>query len=267
MRQLPAWVWLLVAAGFAATASFMALGWLKNQSKPVAQTVSKVHVVVAKGEIGRATRLTANDLQLETWAQPTRPKGAFDSINEVLDRVTFYPMTPGELIMENKLAPKGTPAGIGAMLSPNKRAMTVKVDEASGVAGFVTPGSPVDVLATVDKGSFDKNPLSKLILQNLKVLGTGQKIENRPGDKPVVVNTVTLEVTPEEGEKLALAAQEGKISLILRSYQDQDQAMTSGVKAQQFFGQFGGNHPARNADEARRTVEVIRGLERNAATF
>ena len=142
----------------------------------------------------------------------------------------------GELILEKKLAPKGTLLGLTALLPATKRAMTVKVDEASGVVGFVIPDNRVDVLVTIDKGEYNGNPLSRVLLQNLRVLGTGQKIESRPGDKPQVVPTVTLEVSPEEGERLALASQEGRVSLVLRGQEDNKLVATQGVKADTLFG-------------------------------
>jgi pilus assembly protein CpaB len=109
------------------------------------------------------------------------------------------------------------------------------------------------------------------LLQNLRVLGTGQRIENRPGDKPQVVPTVTLEVTPEEGERLALAAQEGRISLVLRGQEDATVVPTMGVNAGNLFG---GNGYIQKPDAEptpvaapRPTTEVIRGLERQPVTF
>jgi pilus assembly protein CpaB len=142
--------------------------------------------------------------------------------------------------------------------------MTVKVDEASGVAGFLMPGNRVDVVVILDKGEFDKDPLAKVLFQNLKVLGTGQKLENRPGDKPQVVPTVTLEVTPAEGERLALASQEGRISLILRGHGDPQTAETQGVDTSQLF-----KRPGKEVAVAPSTplpspaVEIIRGLDRS----
>jgi len=141
--------------------------------------------------------------------------------------------------------------------------MTVKVDEASGVAGFLAPGDRVDVVVVVDKGEYSKDPLAKLLFQNLKVLGTGQKLENRPGDKPQIVPTVTLEVSPEQGERLALAAQEGRISLVVRGQGDQQLVETLGADNSRLFGKPRQAPPAVAAvSPPARTVEMIRGLER-----
>lgn len=270
MRTLPPWVWLLLAAVFGIGASFLALGWLKGLAGP-AQTPQVVQVVVAKSEIGPAIRIGAAMVRLEEWPQKTSPPGTFASVPEVEGRVTATALAEGELISEKKLLPKGTAPGLPALLPPNKRAMTVKVDEASGVAGFLAPENRVDVVVTADRGDFSKNPLSKVVFQNLKVLGIGQKIEVKPGDKPQVVPTVTLEVTLEEGERLALAAQEGRISLVLRGVGDDKFFETRGVNTQELLGR-PEVHPepptvVQVSRPARRTIEVIRGLEREPVDF
>lgn len=268
MRPLPGWVWLLVAVVFASLASYMALGWLKRQAAaPVIKEKTSL-VVVAATQVGPASSLSAAQLRTEVWHQENPPQGSFGNIQEVVGRVTGASLTPGELVTENKLTPRGTVPGINALLSPDKRAMTVKVDEASGVAGFLVPGDRVDVVVIIDKGDYDKDPISKIIFQDLKVLGTGQKMESRPGDKPLVVPTVTLEVSPEEGERLALAAQEGRLSLVLRGRGDQKLVQTMGVDTAKLLGirQKGNKAPA-PVSPPRRTVEVIRGIQRSPVDF
>jgi pilus assembly protein CpaB len=211
--------------------------------------------------------LTAEQLKAEVWHQEKPPQGSFNNPEQVVGRVTATSILPGDLITENKLAPKGAVPGITALLSPNQRAMTVKVDEASGVAGFLTPGNRVDVVVVIDKGEYNKDPIAKLLFQNLKVLGTGQKLENLPGDKPQIVPTVTLEITPEQGERLALAAQEGRISLVLRGQGDEQLVETLGAGTNMLFGNPRQAIPPASPVAVRvapraRTVEMIRGLER-----
>jgi pilus assembly protein CpaB len=152
------------------------------------------------------------------------------------------------------------------------RAMTVKVDEASGVAGFLNPDNRVDVVVTVNKGDFDKDPVSKVVLQNLRVLGTGQRIEKRLGEKPQVVPTVTLEVTPEEGERLALATREGMISLVLRNQQDDQVVHTAGVRTSTLLGEVTRpgpvqEDPGNSPPSTLYSVEVIRRLTKETMTF
>jgi pilus assembly protein CpaB len=228
-----------MALVFGATATFMALGWMKNQSQRQVQQVPKVPtvaVVVATKDIDAANALRGDQLSVVQWPQNTTPKGGFGSLEEVAGRVATLPMSAGEPILEPKLAPQGTPAGMVALVSSKKRAMTVKVDEASGVAGFIIPNNHVDVVVSINRGEFSTDPLARVVLENLRVLGTGQKIiQKEPDGKPQVVPTVTLEVTPEEGERLALASSEGHISLVLRGPKDDAHGGSKGIKTTQLF--------------------------------
>ena len=262
MPRLPGWAWLVLAIGFATLATYMAIGYLKRQAAVRPPKPKTSQVVVAKSAIDPASRISDVQIKTDVWHQEKAPEGSFSSLQEVEGRVAGTLIMPGDLILENKLAPKGTVPGITALLSPNQRAMTVKVDEASGVAGFLTPGSRVDVVVVVDKGEYKTSPLSKLLFQNLKVLGTGQKLETRPGDKPQIVPTVTLEVSPEQGERLALAAQEGRISLVLRGQGDQQLVETLGADANKLFGRPAAPAVSAKVYPAARTVEMIRGLDR-----
>jgi pilus assembly protein CpaB len=259
MRQLPSWVWLVLAIVFAGSASYMALGWLQRQAAtPVVKERTKVKVVVAKAKVKPASILKASQLQTKIWQEENPPQDFFGNIQQVVGRQAYTFLKPGDLITRENTGNKRT--GIVAQMSPHQRAMTVKVDEASGVAGFLIPGDRVDVVVTVDRGKYDKNPISKILLQNLKVLGTGQKMESHPGDKPRVVPTVTLEVSPEEGERLALAGQEGRIALVLRGQGDRKLVQTWGVDTAKLLG----NPPKvkKVAPVTRQTVEVIRGMQR-----
>ncbi|MCL4500916.1 MAG: Flp pilus assembly protein CpaB [Deltaproteobacteria bacterium] len=271
MSRLPPWIWLLLAALSGITASFV---WFMHQGGQPARLEPQTRTVLtAKRDIAPATLLSAEMMATTDWNRGNLPKGAFTSVAEIEGRVTALPMVEGDLLLEKKLAPKGTVPGLTALLSANKRAMTVKVDEASGVAGFVAPENRVDVLVTVDKGDYNKDPLSRVMLQNIRVLGTGQRIETRPGDKPQIVPTVTLEVSPAEGERLALAAQTGRISLVLRRQDDGRVVLTQGASAVSLFG------PAENSSPpvaepnpvapapTKRMSEIIRGLQREPVNF
>jgi len=274
MRRLPPWLWLMLALVFGATATFMAMGWLKSQSqKVVQQSTPMAEVVVAAKEVPPAVALSEDQIRVRQWPPDTAPPGNFMRLEEVVGRVTAFPLTAGEPILESKLAPKGVIPGLTALLPLEKRAMTVKVDEASGVAGFLNPDNRVDVVVTVDKGDFNKDPISKVVLQNLRVLGTGQRIEKRLGEKPQVVPTVTLEVTPGEGERLALAVREGMISLVLRNQQDQLTVPTAGVRTSTLLGSATPvpvdleEKKVKTTPSVVRTVEVIRGVAKESLNF
>jgi pilus assembly protein CpaB len=214
MPRLPGWAWLLLAIAFATLATYMAMGYIKNRvAKPAYK--QQIYVVRAKTKVEKEKILSSAQLTRSEWNEQKPPQDYFSEETEVVGLQTVKPLAPNEMITRENTR-KYIP-GLAGKVGKDVRAITVKVDEASGVAGFLTPGNRVDVLVVLDRGEFNKNPLSKTLFQNLKVLGTGQKKENIPGeDKAQIVPTVTLEVTPEQGEILALAMQQGRISLALR---------------------------------------------------
>ena len=275
MRRLPPWVWLMLALVFGAMATFMAMGWLKSQSQKVVQqkTTEMVPVVVAARDVPPTVALSASQMKVSQWPADSPMAGKFARPEELEGRVTAVSLAAGEPVLENKLAPKGVIPGLTALLPQEKRAMTVKVDEASGVAGFLNPDNRVDVVVTVDKGDFNKDPISKVVLQNLRVLGTGQRIEKTLGEKPQVVPTVTLEVTPSEGERLALAVREGMISLVLRNQQDENLVQTVGVRTSTLLGralplpEIQAPKVEKAAPTPLRTVEVIRRVTKESMNF
>jgi pilus assembly protein CpaB len=265
MPRLPGWTWLLLAIGFATLATYMAMGYLKRQAAVRPPAREKIYVVRASTKAGKEKILSLPQLKRVEWNQAKPPQDFFSEVDEVVGRETTKTLAADEIITRENT--KEFIPGMAGRIGPNQRAMTVKVDEASGVAGFLAIGNRVDVVVVVDKGAYNKNPIAKLLFQNLKVLGTGQKSENRPGDKPQIVPTVTLEVTPEQGEHLALAAQEGRISLVVRGQGDQLLVETLGTGASTLFGQPRQANPQAPPAAAKisppvRTVEMIRGLER-----
>jgi len=162
------------------------------------------------------------------------PQGALREIDEVVGRVAITPIGVRETITTMKLAPEGMGGGLSAVIPEGYRAMTVKVDDVVGVSGFVMPGSYVDVVAvivpTTQQGGEGQGPISKIVLQHIKVLASGAKIDSPENQRePTAVKAVTLQVTPEEAEKLVLAANEGKLQLVMRNYSDQESAETKGA--------------------------------------
>jgi pilus assembly protein CpaB len=258
MRQLPGWLWLVLAIAFAGLASYLALGWLKRQAAlPVAKERPRLMVVVANAKVSPGSILNAGQLKMEAWQKENPPQDFFSNTNQVVGREARRDLNPGNLVTRENTGDKRV--GIITQMGPDKRAMTVKVDEASGVAGFLVPGDRVDVVVTLDKGEYNKDPIAKVLLQNLKILGTGQRMEYHQDDKPKVVPTVTLEVSPEEGERLALAAQGGRISLVLRGRGDEQLVNTLGVDIATLVGRQA--KAKKSAPPPRRTVEMIRGTQ------
>jgi pilus assembly protein CpaB len=190
-------------------------------------------VVVAKAEIPLGEKITAEQVTLTSIPNGSTPEGAFRKLDQVVGRVAIMPIGLRETITSQKLAPAGTGGGLSAVIPEGYRAMTVKVDDVVGVSGFVMPGSHVDVVAVISpqaQQGYSQDPVSKIVLQNIKVLATGAKIDSPENQRePTAVKAVTLLVTPQQAEKLALASNEGKLQLVMRSYGDQDDTETKGA--------------------------------------
>jgi pilus assembly protein CpaB len=192
------------------------------------------NVVVVKKEIQLGEKITAEHLALAAIPNGSAPEGVFRKIDQVVGRVAITPLGLRETVTSMKLAPEGVGGGLQAVIPEGYRAMTVKVDDVVGVSGFIMPGSFVDVVAIVvppsSQGGDRQDPVSKIVLQNIKVLASGPKIDSPENQRePTAVKAVTLQVTPEQAEKLVLAANEGKLQLVMRNYSDQEDTQTKGA--------------------------------------
>ena len=192
------------------------------------------NVVVAKTEIPLGTKITTEQLMLVAIPNGSAPEGAFRKVDEVVGRIAIMPIGVRETVTGIKLAPEGVGAGLSAVIPDGYRAMTVKVDDVVGVSGFIMPGSFVDVVAIIvpygQQGTEAQGPISKIVLQSIKVLASGPKIDSPDNQRePTNVKAVTLQVTPEQAEKLVLAANEGKLQLVMRNYGDQEDTQTKGA--------------------------------------
>jgi pilus assembly protein CpaB len=192
------------------------------------------NVVVAKVEIQLGEKITVDQLMLAPIPNGSAPEGAFRKIGEVAGRVAITPIGVREAVTEARLAPDGVIGGLSAVIPEGYRAMAVKVDDVVGVSGFVMPGTYVDIVAVIvpatTQGVQSQGPISKIVLQHIKVLASGGKIDSPENQRePNSAKVVTLQVTPEQAEKLSLAANEGKLTLVMRSYTDQEDSQTKGV--------------------------------------
>ena len=191
------------------------------------------NVVVAKTEIPLGEKITAEQLALAPIPNGSLPEGVFRKMDDVVGRVAITPIGMRETITTMKLAPAGTGGGLSAVIPEGYRAMTVKVDDVVGVSGFIMPGSFVDVVAIIlpaSQTAATNGPISKIVLQNIKVLASGAKIDSPENQRqPSEVKAVTLQVTPDQAEMLVLAANEGKLQLVMRNYSDQEDTQTKGV--------------------------------------
>jgi pilus assembly protein CpaB len=201
-------------------------------SSAQAYTKNLNKVAVAKVAIPLGSKIIAEQIMVVQFPKESTPDGAFDSPEKLAGRVAVMNIAAREPITESRLAPEGTAAGLSAVIPEGYRAMTVKVDDAAGISGFIMPGALVDVVVTIDprEGSGMQDPVSKIVLQNIKVLANGQNIDKPENEREAnSVKAVTLQVTPEQAEKLALAASEGKLQLVMRNQIDQGDEQTPGV--------------------------------------
>ncbi|MGE0129710.1 MAG: Flp pilus assembly protein CpaB [Blastocatellales bacterium] len=188
-------------------------------------------VVVAKLEIPLGARVVAEQLTIVQMPPTAIPEGAFDAVEKLVGRYTTTRILPRETITASRLAPEGSTGGLSAIIPEGYRAMAVRVDDEAGLAGFIMPGTLVDVLVViVPPDGAAQGAISKIVLQNIKVLASGQNMDE-PQDRrdPTIVRTVTLLVTPDQAEKLSLASSEGRLRLALRNSIDQNDEKTAGA--------------------------------------
>lgn len=191
-------------------------------------------VVVAKVDIPVGSRIIAEQLAVAQFPANVTPEGAISTIDDkLIGRVVVASMSPRDPITEAKLAPVGAAGGLSSMIPEGYRAMTVAVNEVVGVSGFIMPGTLVDIVVVISppKGSGNDETISKIVLQNIKVLASGQNIDKPKNDREVErsIRAITVQVTPEQAEKLALASSEGKLQLVMRNSVDQADEQTAGA--------------------------------------
>ena len=188
------------------------------------------HIVVATAKIGLAESITSQHVKLVPWPKAAVPPGAIRSVEEAEGRVVRGSIVAGEPLLEAKLAPQlAGKGGIMPMLIPEgQRGVTIKLDEAMRESGFVLPNSRVDVLVSMPKAPGSNEKIAKVILQDVTVLAAGQTVEIKD-NKPVTHTTVTMALTPQQVERLAVAQAEGKLMLVQRNLRDTDVVRTPGA--------------------------------------
>jgi pilus assembly protein CpaB len=266
---------MLVLAVISGTAaSVMTYRVLKNRTLDAGALVFEkaptLPLVTAAVRLPYGTVLQAAHLRVVEWASPDRPEGTFTDPTAVIGRATIVGTVPGEPILESRLAPKDAGGGLASVIPVGKRAVSVRVNEVIGVAGFALPRTRVDVLVSVNPGGDKGRSASRMILQNVEVLAAGQKIEQDEEGKPETVNVITLLVTPPEAEKLILASNEGDIQLALRNSLDLDPVATTGSVLSGLIQQPKPETAPRRVvvvEKRAATVEVIRGNHRSTETF
>lgn len=230
MKNQRAIVRMAVAIAFGLAAVALATQWLRHRD---AISASASRIVVAAADITPGQRLTPEMLKLADWPKGSLPAGSFVDPVKVTGRVLKTNVLRGDPVSEAKLAPDGTAGGLSAVITEGKRAITVRVNDVIGVAGFALPGNFVDVIVSTQKDSPSGERsaelnVSKIVLERILVLAVAQDI-GRDETKPRVVNAVTLEVTPEQAEHLDLARSVGTLSLALRNQVDKNDTHSDGA--------------------------------------
>jgi pilus assembly protein CpaB len=266
---------LAVAVILASVATYMV--W-RVLNRPVPLQASDkpsdvVQVVAAAVDLPVGTLVTDDKIKTVSVLASSLPPGYFTERTHVVNRGVVVPMVASETVLEAKLAPEGAGAGLSPVIPGGMRAVSVKVDEVIGVAGFVLPGTRVDVLVTVTPDEEQQVSLTKQVLQNVQVLAAGESIEKDREGKPKTVTVITLLVTPEDAEKLTLAATEGQIQLALRNTLDEDSVTTQGTDIKSLVNRQSAPAPApkpratRPAPRPTTDVEMYRGVEKEVKQF
>lgn len=266
-RMLIGLVVALVVAFIASTYVYREMQRRPAATKPLQVT----QVVIAAQSLSLGTRLTPEQLRLVPWPGDNPMPGMFTRIEDCVGRALIQSVVPNEPILEANLAPKEAGAGLSATIPEGMRAVSVAVNDVIGVAGFVLPGTTVDVLGTATLGGNEN--LTRTILENVRVLAAGQKITQDKEGKPQTVSVVTLLVTPDDADKLTMAATQGRIQLALRNTIDTKKVNPPPVFFNALFlggvaAPTGRKHFApRKPEPEPYVVEVISGNKREMKTF
>lgn len=278
---------LLIGVLASLAVAFLVSAFVYNQFKKVSSTpraVAMRHIVVAAQPLKLGTRLDASNVRLIPWPADEPVQGMFTRTQDCINRAVLAPLAENEPILESKLASLQSGAGLSATIPEGMRAVSVAVNDVVAVAGFVTPGTMVDVMVTgavTGGGSAEMGTIiTRTILENVRVLAAGQKMEQDREGKPQTVPVITLLVTPADAGKLAMASTEGKIQLALRNTIDTEVVSPPPVlQGTLFAGSEPPPHPvptgpikAKHVEPKKvapepYTVEVITGAKRETKSF
>jgi pilus assembly protein CpaB len=275
---------MLTGIGFAVLVGLLLSTFVYRQFKQLAASALSApaqtqRIVVAAEAMAPGTRLDPSKLRMISWPGNQPMAGMCTRIQDCTNHALLIPVAENEPILSSKLAPTAAGAGLAATIPEGMRAMSVAVNDVVGVAGFVTPGTMVDVLVTGAisasgaPGQGAQGNITRTILENVRVLAAGQKVQQDNEGKPQTVPVITLLVTPDDAGKLAMASTEGKIQLALRNTVDADSSVPEPVLQSSLFASSGpvtvSKHTgaAKPAVPAPYTVEVISGDKRETKSF
>jgi pilus assembly protein CpaB len=247
------------------TSDFFSSGGSADPKEVVKVVESEaVPVVVAAVDLPWGTKLNSEMIKRTPYLKESLPPGYFSDSDAMEGRVLIVSLKQNEPILETKLAPTSvSTGGVSAVVTPGKRAIAVKGDKVLGISGFIKPGNRVDVLVTLKHG---KTETTKIVLENVLVLASGKEIQENDKGNPSPVDVYTMEVTPEEGEKLTLAASKGKLQFALRNVTDAEIVLTKGATINKTLSSFRPPVPPK-VRRSRAKVQVIKGSKSKKVRF
>src|ERR1700720_3173948 len=267
---------LIVGLAVAIVLAFLVSSFVYQKFKQASvgpPVVAMKHIVVAAEPLQLGSRLDPTKLRLISWPGNQPLAGMFTRVEDCTNRALITPVAENEPILEAKLASQQSGAGLPATIPEGMRALSVAVNDVVGVAGFVIPGTMVDVLVTGSVGGGGGNNITRTILENVRVLAAGQKVEQDRDGKPQTVPVITLLVSPGDAAKLTMASNQGKIQLALRNTIDTKQVSPAPVLQAALFGGAPAPAPKRLAPNApppppsMYVIEVITGSKRENKNF
>jgi pilus assembly protein CpaB len=267
---------LAAALASGGLAALLAMRYLQQKATPLAAQPIRSNMVVAARALPVGTVITEQHVKTIEWTGGALPLGYIGNAQEVVGRGLMSDLQENEPILEAKLAPKGAGGGLPIIINEGMRGLTMRVNEVSGVAGFVTPNTRVDVLLTMEDRNSAGEPSTRIIMQDMRVLAAGQSLQPDKEGKPQPVPVVTFLVSPQQAETLALASQQGSIQLALRNQLDTMEVKTSGTRRSALMRGPGGPARPRRAvtrgpepapQPEAQVVEVYRGGVRTLMRF
>ena len=242
-RYTTIFAFAVLTAGVATFGIYRVLQASKARNKIQTQAV-----VVALQDIQEGRAVDRASVAVAQWPVGTVPAGSFANVDSVVGRVTRIDVFKGEVLVPGRLAPSGTEPGLAVKITPGKRALAIRLDDVAGLNGLIQPNSRVDVLVTLPDQQKDGQQVAKLFMSNMRVLSVGTISQTSRDSRPIQAPTATLEVTPDEAERLAIAENVGRIQLALRGYGDPDSIKTEGAKSADVLAQLREAPPAKARD-------------------
>jgi pilus assembly protein CpaB len=277
MARIRVFIVLALAVAAGGTFAYGTYQYMQTAPKTTPGTsIPTSAVIVAASDLQLGAALRQEDLRAIQWPSEAVPAGAFGKPEDLIGRGLIQSVATNEPFLPSKLAAREAGAGLPPVIPEGQRALSVRVNDVVGVAGYVLPGTRVDVVATVNPTQQQTDVTSKVILTNVQVLAAGTKIEQDEKNKPIAVSVVTLLVNPDEAERLTLASTEGKIQLALRNPLDKTAPATTGIRPAALMGssvpvrRVASSNPVARQPQAAPaaapapapTVEIIRGDKR-----